>query len=202
MSSLLVFLLHFPSHPAATSLPSVPLLAPHKSFIRGEILPVFVELQHALFASGRISKSLIFAHILLKVFSSIVGLGLFRLDFFEGIAVDSKEAALAVLIALEAASGEVIPDVEAKSELVDILLAHVLLVEQQFLTVVVVPRTLIWVRKHVVGLVYLHEAFLCTLFGVFVRVILERHLTIVLDRERSTVLISAAVALQSTSSTS
>lgn len=58
-----------------------------------------------------------------------VSLCLLSLEFLEDVAIDGKEASLAIIIALEAAGVEVIPDVEAEGVLVEVFLAHFFLVE-------------------------------------------------------------------------
>ncbi len=79
------------------------------------------------------------------------------------------------------AVAEVRPYVEAEGMGLDVLLRHVLFVEENLLTVVVVPTTLVGVRQHLVGLLYCEEqcfGFLVAL--VLIGVVFESHLSVVL----------------------
>jgi len=143
LSLFLVLFLHLSSHPTIVSLSSVPFLTPYKSFISCKIFPIFIKLQHFFFWSVRHTKAFIFSELLLQVLSRVVSFGFFCFDFFKYISIDSIEPFSIILKAFEAVHGEVGPNVETKTILFEIFLAHLVFVEEHLLSVVVVPGSFV-----------------------------------------------------------
>lgn len=78
------------------------------------------------------------------------------------------ESSFVVAVSLEAAAAEVGPDVEAECVHFDILLAHLFLVEEDFLAVGVIPGTLVGIRQDLISLLHGQEE----LFGLVVAIVL------------------------------
>lgn len=126
----LILFLHLAPLPAVASFTRIPFFAPHKCLVCHKVLPVLVKLKHSIFGSVGVTKAFIFALIFVDIFTQGVGLGLFGFNLLEDIAVYCIEAPLAIFITFEASCCEVIPNVKTESELIQVFLAHILLVEQ------------------------------------------------------------------------
>lgn len=141
----LVFLFHRPLHIAVGCISCVPIVSPHKCLVGREVLPVLIELNNFVQDSGRHSEALILSHLFFEVVSHGKSLGLFLFQLFEDISVDLIESSFIIFEPTEARDSEVVPDVKAESVDLQVFLAHVLLVEEDFLAVVIVPGALVGV---------------------------------------------------------
>lgn len=200
---LLIFLFHLPSDVPVGRLLGIPLLLPHKRLIGVEVGPILIELQDLIDSGFGVAKPLILPLLGDLLDQVAIGLPLLILDILKHLPIDHIKPSLLIIVAFEAGMTEVHPNVKAKSMHLDVLFAHLVFIEQDFLAVGVVPGTLVRVRKGLIGLLHENEqGFGLLVPGVLVRVVFQGHFTVALSGNQRTVLMSAALAFLSTSSTS
>jgi hypothetical protein len=186
LSLLFILFFHFSSDPAISSISGVPLFNPDKGLISGEIIPILIKFEHLFFNGRGISKTFKFPKLFLNIFSRIIGFSLFCFYFFEDIPIDCEEALSIISISFEAIGGKVGPNIESKAILFKIFLAHLIFIEENFLSVVVIPCPFVGIREDVVGFVDLYKPLFGALAGVFIRMAFKCHFTIaLLDFSRS-----------------
>jgi hypothetical protein len=178
---LLVLLLHLPPDIPIRRLLSIPLLLPDKRLIGGKIRPILIELHDPINARLGIAEALKLPVLALLLDQITPGLPLLGLDPLKDLPVDRVEAALFIIIPLKARMAEVHPDVEPECVHFDVLLAHLLLIEQDFLAVGVVPGPLVRVRQRLVRLLHQkEERFRLLVPGVFVGVVFQGQFSVAL----------------------
>lgn len=180
LSLFLVLFLHFSSDITIWSFSRVVLFNPNKCFVCAKISPVLVKFQDFLKTSSRVTKSLKFSKIY-NLFRIIICLFLFCLDSLENFSVNFVESSVFVIVTFETAVGEVCPDVESKCMHLNVLLSHLHLVKQDFLSICVVPCPLVRVRQDFICLLHCYEHLFSLLIScIFVWMILDSHLSVIL----------------------
>lgn len=177
---LFVLFLHFSFDVSIGSISRVIIVNPTEIFVCCKVLPVIIELEHALLSCLWVPKPFILSCLLLEIFSHGKRFSLLGFDFFENIPVNIVKSTLAVIESFEAGGTEVGPDVKSKTIHFHIFLRHFVLVEQYFLPVVVVPGALVGVGQHLVGFSDLQKFLPALLSGVLIGMVLERKLAIAL----------------------
>ena len=177
----LVFFLHLSLHPSVVGVSCIPFLTPDEALVCGKIFPIGVKIQHFFFRGVWISKALKFSELFSDIFSEVVSLGFFSFDLFKDISVDSVECCGGVIVAFEAVGGEVTPNIESKTVLLKIFLAHLIFVHDDFLSVVVIPGPFIDIRQHIVSLIDLDKLMFGIFIWIFIRMEFEGHLSVALS---------------------
>ena len=173
-----IFLLHSALYPSVFSFTGVIPFAPYEGFVSCEVLPVLVKLYNFLYHSLRSAESFKFSHFLLHIVSRFVSLHLLTFYLFEYTSIDRVKSCFIVFKALKASDTEELPNIEPKAVLFKILFGHLIFIEEDFFSVIVVKSSFVWIRKDIVSLLNLQEYLFAFFSGIFIRMVFHGHLTI------------------------
>lgn len=173
-----VFLLHSALYPSVFSFTGVIPFAPYEGFVSCEVLPVLVKLYHFLYHSLRSTKSFKFSHFLLHILSQFVSLNLLTFYLFEYTSIDRVKSFLIVSKALKAPATEELPNIEPEAVFFKILFGHIIFIEEDFFSVIVIKSSFVCIRKHIVSLLNFQEYLFTFFSGILIRMVFHSHLTV------------------------
>ncbi len=155
MSLFFILLFHSTFYPSILSISCIILLTPYKRFICSKILPILIKWYYSLCICICYSKSLKFSHLFLKILSWFISFNLLTFYFFKYFSIYLKESSFLISKVCITFSWEKWENIKTKTILLNIIFWHLIFIEKNFLSVIIIKSSLIWIWYHIICLLNL-----------------------------------------------